>query len=42
MVRIIQVSHERTGTRKGTAQRKVGIRSYEVTTEDGGVYRRNR
>ncbi|XP_028417982.1 uncharacterized protein K02A2.6-like [Dendronephthya gigantea] len=41
-VRIVSASQERTGAQKAKIQRKVGIRSYEVVTEGGKVYCRNR
>lgn len=41
-MRITPCCQDGTGVRKDRIQRKVGIQSYEVVTEDGGVYPRNR
>lgn len=41
-VRIVPTSQKRNGAQKAKIQCKVGTRSYEVATEDGEVYRRNR
>ena len=40
MVRIPRIRQGGTGARKGRIQRKVGIRSYEVVTDEGRVCRR--